>query len=116
VRGRQFAPLLKLKKMNALEANKDYLDLYQGALSEYVTLPANATFRDIQAVVATNYTIGYQHHIKVGAKNVIAERKYTWTGRIAKTQYLHIWVVDNFDNKKVIEYWREQKDGTFRTI
>ena len=104
--------------MTAIETlNKEYLDLYGDCLKTYVELPATSTFNDIKKQVSTNTTIGYQHKIKVGDRFIIAERKYTWQGRCAKTAYLHIWHVTGFEgNFRVITHWREQKDGNFKTI
>jgi hypothetical protein len=98
------------------EMNKQYLDLYGDSLKQFISLPANATFEDIKEVVKSNNAIGYQHNIKIGDKCVIAERKFTWKGNTAKTSYLHIFVINNFEDKKVIEHWREQSNGNFKTI
>ena len=102
--------------LNSIEiANKPYLDLYGNCLKDYIQLPANANFSDIKEAVKSNTIIGYKHYIKVGDKCIIAETKYTWTRKVANTHYLHIWVVNNFEDKKVLTYWREQKNGTFKT-
>lgn len=104
--------------MTAIETlNKEYLDLYGDCLKPYIELPAASTFDDIKKQVATNSTIGYQHKLMVGNRCIIAERKYTWQGRVAKTSYLHIWHVTGFDGRfRVITHWREQKNGHFKTM
>lgn len=80
------------------------------------TLPPTATFQDIIAVVDSDTTIGKRYFIKVGNRCVIAERRFTWQGRVAKTSYLHIFRVNDFKQQRVLEHWREQKDGSFKTV
>lgn len=99
--------------------NADFMDLYGTSLAEYVTLSPDASLNDIKAVAETNRTIGYEHNIQIGDKKVIAILKYTWAHRVAKTSYLHIYHVNQFekDSKfKVLTHWREQKDGTYKTV
>lgn len=101
--------------LNAVELlNTDYLDLYGDSLKGYVVMPANSTFDDIKAQVSTNTTIGYEHYLKIGDRFTIAIRKFTWQGNVAKTSYLHLYWVNNFEEKKVFSHWREQKNGTFK--
>lgn len=100
----------------AQKLNSEFADLYGSSIKEYVQLPAGATINQIKEIANTNSVIGYQHNIKVGEKCVIALRKYTWRGNVAKTSYLHIFHVKDFDTKTVITHWREQKNGTFKVM
>jgi hypothetical protein len=81
-----------------------------------IKLNATASINDIIAVVDQDRTIGKEFNILVGERCVIAERKYTWQGRVAKTAYLHIYHVESFERKRVITHWREQKDKSFKTM
>ncbi len=102
--------------MDILQQNAEYLDLYGDSLLPYGQLSNNATFDCIIKVANSNSAIGYQHNIKVGNKCVIAERKFTWKGNVAKTAYLHIFFVTDFKEKIIIDHWREQKDKSFKKI
>lgn len=103
--------------MNHTETlNAEYLDLYGDSLKQFIELPINATFDDIKEVVKSNVTVGYRHNIKIGRKCIIAERKFTWKGNTAKTAYLHILEINNFEDKKVLQHWKEQANGNFKTI
>lgn len=80
-------------------------------------LPPGATFEDIKKVVDRNTSPCCKHLIIVGDRSVIAFRKYTWQGNVAKTAYLHVYHVNTFEAPvKVLHHWREQKDGTFKPI
>jgi len=96
--------------------NKEYLDLYGDCLKPFVELPTTSTFDDIKKQVDTNSTVGYIHSIKIGNRCVIAQRKFTWKSNVAKTAYLHIMIVKSFENPIVVEHWREQKNGNFKTL
>lgn len=99
--------------------NADFMDLYGTSLSEYVTLPEDASLNDIKAVAKTNMIIGYEHNIQIGNRKVIAIFKYTWAHKVAKTKYLHVYHVNQFEKNskfKVLTHWREQKDGSYKTV
>lgn len=96
--------------------NIQFLDLYGNCLKPFITLLKDATFEDIKKVVDAKPKIGYEHCLLIGDRKVIAFRKYTWKGRVAITSYLHLYQVSKFTQPfKIINHWREQKDGTFKT-
>jgi hypothetical protein len=82
---------------------------------EIIELPTTSTFNDIIAVVDGDKTIGKMFYFKMGATKVQAERKYKWRGNTALTSYLHIYKVKEFAGV-ILEHWREQKDGSFKTL
>lgn len=96
--------------------NEQFSDLYGTSILPYVSLPPDATFNQIIEVANSNKLIGYKHQIKCGDRNIIAMRKYTWNGNVAKTSYLHIWHVKDFESEQVIAHWREQKNGVFKIV
>lgn len=98
------------------QANREYTDLYGTIFDKFIQLPAEATISDIKAVVdATNVIM--THDIKVGEKCVVAGRKFTYGGfGTIKTDYLHVYVLDNFEKRNVLTHWQEQKDGNFKTV
>jgi hypothetical protein len=98
------------------QLNSEFLDLYGNIFEEFVKLESSSNFDDIKDVCKTNSIIGFEHKIKVGDKCIIAEIKYTWSGGVVKTAYLHIKHVKSFESPILLTYWREQKDGSFKTV
>ena len=108
-------------------SNEQFADLYGDAIKPFVQLPADATLEDIKKYVDANNP-SIEHRIKIGNRCIIAGRKYTWKGNVAKTSYLHIIHVKNVEGRlfedwknlnrrtHVLTHWREQKDGNFKTI
>lgn len=97
-----------------IDAFDAYFD-YKAKNAPY-EMDANATFEDIKRHVDNDGTVGKRHLLKIAGRCVIAERRFTWKGNVARTSYLHILKVNNFTDYKVIEHWREQKGGNFKQI
>lgn len=77
-------------------------------------LPAESTFEDIkQAYDAEPHGTTVRQFL-INGKNVLVERKYFWQGKVSRTNYLHIAILDDYRN--VVQHWREQKDGNFKTV
>lgn len=80
-------------------------------------MPKNTCFEDIKTEVDKNKTIGLKHFFMVGDRCIIALRKYTYSGRVIKTNYLHIYHVNTFDeNRQILTHWAETKTGSFRIV
>jgi hypothetical protein len=103
----------------AQNLNSDFMDLYGSSLSEFVTLSHDASLNDIKKVALTNIQSNYEHNIMIGDKKIIAMFKYTWKGNVAKTSYLHVYHVNQFEKNnsfKVLAHWKEQKNGEYISL
>lgn len=108
---------IELEKEERKDYQKGYEDLY---LPDVINLPEKTTIQELINEY-DKYTDGKSNaklKFKLGEKNIIAIRKYTFQGKnIVKTKYIHIDWVDDFNKPYPIVYktWSESKDGIKET-
>ena len=106
--------------MNTTEKlNKEYLDLYGDALKSVIEL-GNETpierdsFLDFiktffAKIDAMDRTFTFQ------GREIYAKRKFTYSGRVIKTSYLHVWVQVG-KHKDTCLHFREDGKGGWKSI
>ena len=96
------------------EYQKGFEDLYA---PDVIVLPLSASIEDVIKEYDKHSGRGAELKFKIGDRNLIAKRKYTWSGRVAKTHYLHIDWVDDFNKQHPVVYksWYETGKGLRET-
>lgn len=80
---------------------------------EIIRLADYATFEHIANVCGA--TINKEFKVEVSGRKLVVVRKCTYANGEIKTSYRHIMRVKEFGGQ-VVEHWREDKKGNFKTI
>lgn len=86
--------------------------LHERFVIEFEEMP---TFETIQSYFTDTNTDGVMKEFSFRGRRILAQRKFTYRGKVVNTSYLHIWTQIGL-SKNTMSHWREQKDGSFKTI
>lgn len=86
----------------------------------YTTLKKGATLFDIKEMSLPEKSTFCENCFEINGEFFISLFKYTYKGDNVKTCYIHIFKVSTLDKRdssfKILKHWREQKDGSFKTV